>query len=140
MQENKLSRIRCISASGRRVENLAHLIDKELLLECFEELGSKKAVGVDGVTKDDYGENIDENLDRLVSKMRKGAYYPQPSKRVYIPKPGTNKMRPLGISCFEDYPRRYLMREVSLQTPMAQRILHSFSRIISMWSHCLLLS
>lgn len=97
-----LSRIRHISESGRRVENVAVLLNKDLLLQCYYELDPKKAVGIDGISKDKYGEKLLDNLDKLVSKLKGGTYFPQPSRRVYIDKPGTNKKRPLGISCFED--------------------------------------
>lgn len=96
------SRISRISQSGQRVENLAHLLNKDMLRLCYRELDPSKAVGVDGVTKRDYGVNLEANLDKLVSKLKGGTYFPQPSKRVYIDKPGTNKKRPLGISAFED--------------------------------------
>ncbi len=95
-------RISQISASGQRVMNVACLIDKELLTQCYCELDPNKAVGIDKVTKAEYGMNLDANLEALVSRMKIGTYTPQPSKRVYIDKPGTNKKRPLGISCFED--------------------------------------
>ena len=74
----------------------------KLLLNCFEELESDITVGYDGATKEEHGQNLHENLDRLISRMKAGVYYPRPGKRVYIPKPGSRKMRPLGISCFED--------------------------------------
>ena len=73
------------------------------LYECFNKLDGKKAVGIDGVTKDDYKENIGVNLKTLVSKMKRMAYRPQPVKEVLIPKEGQKgKTRPLGISVFED--------------------------------------
>ena len=100
--EHELDRISCISRSGRKVENLAHLLNKDMLKECFRELEAFKAVGIDGVTKREYGNNLDQNLDRLVSKLKGGTYVPRPSRRVYIDKPGTTQKRPLGISCLED--------------------------------------
>lgn len=102
MLEHELSRISQISASGRKVQNLAYLINKELLVQCYRELDANKAVGIDRVTKDDYGKELNKNIERLLARMRNGTYSPQPSRRVYIDKPGTKKKRPLGISCFED--------------------------------------
>ena len=49
------------------------------------------------MTKEDYGRKLDENLDGLLDRMKRQAYKPQPVKRVYIPKVGSTKMRPLGI-------------------------------------------
>ncbi|MCP3870251.1 MAG: group II intron reverse transcriptase/maturase, partial [Gammaproteobacteria bacterium] len=60
------------------------------------------AVGVDGVTKEQYGENLEENLEGLSDRLKRMGYRPQPSRRSYIPKSGSEKGRPLGISCFED--------------------------------------
>ena len=102
MLERELSRISQISSTGRRVENLAYLLNTDLLRQCFKELDPNKASGIDKVTKRDYAQHLERNLEQLVAKLRGGIYSPQPSRRVYIPKPGTDKMRPLGISCFED--------------------------------------
>lgn len=63
---------------------------------------TKKAAGVDRVTKDEYSINLDENLEDLVGRMKRGAYKPQPSRRVYLPKGGKDKMIPLEISSYED--------------------------------------
>jgi len=57
---------------------------------------------VDGVTKEQYGENLEENLESLSDRLKRMGYRPQPSRRSYIPKSGSEKGRPLGISCFED--------------------------------------
>ena len=61
-----------------------------------------KASGIDKVTKLEYETNLEENLTKLVARMKDGTYKPNPSRRVYIPKDGSKKMRPLGISCYED--------------------------------------
>ena len=63
---------------------------------------SGKARGIDKVTKEDYEAELDANLDNLLDRMKRGAYRPNPSRRTYIPKSGSRKMRPLGISCYED--------------------------------------
>jgi len=62
----------------------------------------KKATGVDGVNKEEYGKNLEENLQGLSERLKRMGYHPSPSRRSYIPKPGSEKGRPLGISCFED--------------------------------------
>ena len=102
MLKVNFSRISQISASGEKVQNLAHLLNVDMLKACFKELDPNKAAGIDRITKDEYGKNLDENLAALVSRMKGGTYSPKPSRRVYIDKPGTNKKRPLGISCLED--------------------------------------
>ena len=60
-----------------------------------------KAVGIDGVTKEEYGKNLEENLESLVGRLKKKSYKPQPARRVEIPK-DKGKTRPLSIYCYED--------------------------------------
>jgi len=79
-----------------------HVIDVDNLRACFEALPGDRAVGIDGVTKEQYGTNLEENLQDLSERLRRMGYRPQAKRRSYIPKPGSEKGRPLGISCFED--------------------------------------
>ena len=79
-----------------------HVTDLDNLRSCYETLDGDKAVGVDGVTKEQYGENLEENLRDLSDRLKRMGYRPKPRRRSYIPKPGSKKGRPLGISCFED--------------------------------------
>jgi group II intron reverse transcriptase/maturase len=75
----------------------------EALRCCFERLDGKKAIGVDQVSKEEYGRNLRTNLEDLVERMKRMAYRPQPVKEVLIPKDGKpGATRPLGISTFED--------------------------------------
>jgi len=73
-----------------------------LLLECFTQLKGNAASGIDNITKEDYAKNLDANLDDLIKRLHKMAYKPQPVLRVYIPKPGSKKRRPLGVPALED--------------------------------------
>lgn len=79
-----------------------HVHDVDNLRACYEALPEKRAAGVDGVTKEKYGEKLEENLQDLAGRLKRMGYRPQPKRRSYIPKPGSEKGRPLGISCFED--------------------------------------
>ncbi|MFC1533358.1 group II intron reverse transcriptase/maturase [Thermodesulfobacteriota bacterium] len=79
-----------------------HVTDLDNLRACYEALDGDKAVGVDGVTKEQYGDNLEKNLQRLSDRLKRMGYRPQPRRRSYIPKPGSERGRPLGISCFED--------------------------------------
>lgn len=81
--------------------NLGHALDLDLLRTCFFSLDARKAVGVDGITKEQYGRNLEVNLHDLLQKIRNGSYYPQPSRIVEIPK-ADGSTRPLAISCTED--------------------------------------
>ena len=99
----KLERISQLSKENPEMvfTSIGHLIDKEMLMECHNKMEKDKAVGIDGVTKEEYGNNLDENLDRLIASLKKKSYRPQPAKRVEIPK-GNGKTRPLSVYCYED--------------------------------------
>ena len=79
-----------------------HISDAENLRACYEALPGNRAAGVDGITKEEYGRNLEQNLQELSGRLRRMGYRPQPKRRTYIPKSGSEKGRPLGISCFED--------------------------------------
>jgi len=79
-----------------------HICDVDNLQVCYDAQKSGKAVGVDGVTKEEYGENLEENLRNLSARLKRMGYRPGPKRRSYIPKEGSAKGRPLGISNFED--------------------------------------
>ncbi len=84
-----------------RLLALAHLIDAEMLKAAYERIRKDAAVGVDGVTKGQYGERLEENLAELHRRMKAGQYRHQVIRRVHIPKaPG--RTRPIGISTVED--------------------------------------
>lgn len=85
-----------------RFTNLYYLMNEELLRGCFQRLKKDAAAGIDNVTKEMYAENLDANLANLLERLHKMAYIPQPVRRTYIPKPGSDKLRPLGITCVED--------------------------------------
>ncbi len=99
----KLARISRLSHENPDMvfNSIVHMINRELLKVCHEEMDGDRAVGIDGVTKEDYGLHLDENLNALVERIKKRSYKPQPAKRVYIPK-DNGKMRPLSIYCYED--------------------------------------
>jgi RNA-directed DNA polymerase len=79
-----------------------HVTDMDNLRDCYNILKLDKAAGIDGVTKEKYGENLEGNLQDLSVRLKRMGYRPQPSRRTYIEKPGSAKGRPLGISNFED--------------------------------------
>jgi len=75
--------------------------DPEGLRESFERQDGRKAPGVDGVSKEEYGEGLEERLAELSSRIRRLGYRPKPVRRTYIPK-GDGRYRPLGVPSFED--------------------------------------
>jgi len=78
-----------------------HHFNVDKLRACFAALDGRKAPGVDGVSKDDYAQDLESNLQGLAQKLQQHSYRPQPVRRVEIPK-ADGTMRPLGISCTED--------------------------------------
>ena len=68
-------------------------------------------MGVDGVTKEQYGQDSERNLRDLHERMKAKRYRHQPIRRVHIPKEG-GKTRPIGISAFEDKIVQDALREV----------------------------
>lgn len=102
--ETKLQRIaeKARMVPDCKFTSLFHLMDMDLLRECFEGLRKDAASGIDRVTKEEYGRNLDANLTALVERLHRMSYIPQPVRRVYIPKPGSTKQRPLGIPALED--------------------------------------
>ena len=99
----KITRINQISKERPKeiFTSIYHLINKELLKECFEELDGNKAVGIDKITKDEYRYNLDNNLDNIVERLKNKSYRPSPARRVNIPK-ANGKLRGLAIANFED--------------------------------------
>lgn len=85
-----------------RFTSVFHLMNQALLLECFTQLNGKAASGIDAMTKEAYAKDLDANLENLVTRLHRMAYRPQPVLRVYIPKLGSRKQRPLGIPVLED--------------------------------------
>jgi len=101
----QLRRIAWLSEQDKQkhFDRLIHHINVSSLKECFNQMSGSKAIGIDGVTKEEYEANLDENLEDLVSRMKQMSYQPGPVLQVLIPKGGkSNAMRPLGISNFED--------------------------------------
>ncbi len=82
-------------------ESLAHHLNVSFLKDCYNNLARNKAVGIDKVSWQDYNSNIDENLIKLVQRLKNKSFRPLPAKRVYIPK-GNGETRPLGISTIEN--------------------------------------
>ena len=102
--ETKLDRIAEIAKErpSEKFTSLAHLLNEEMLLQCHKEISGNKATGLDNITKAEYEQTLDSNIKELVAKLKRRAYKPQPARRVNIPKPGTDKTRPLGIMAYED--------------------------------------
>ena len=109
--ENELSNVREQSRVFPRVMSLMNRVDVPTLFLAHREANGRKARGIDGVTKEEYGKNIFDNLEGLVERLKTFKYIPQPVRRVYIPKPN-GKQRPLGIPVYEDKLVQAVMAEI----------------------------
>jgi len=98
-----LRRVREAAKKDKRLQftALLHHVSVPLLLDSFYALKREAAPGVDGVTWKEYETDLDKRLEDLYSRVHRGAYRAQPSKRAYIPKED-GRQRPLGIAALED--------------------------------------
>lgn len=107
------------------LKSIHQYMDRWWLEDAFHQLNAKKAPGIDRVTKDQYGENLAVNLEDLINRVRSRTYRAPAVKRVEIPKPGSDELRPLGIPSFED---KVLQKGfVMLVEPVFEDIFYSFS-------------
>lgn len=111
MMEKEEAEIAELTAKYGRVQSLMRYVNKETLAKSYSCQPRGKAVGVDGVTKEAYGEDLSENLDDLLKRMKQFSYKPYPVRRAYIPK-GNGKMRGLGIPSFEDKVVQGVFKEI----------------------------
>ena len=98
-----LERIRQAARHNKkeRFTALLHHVNPETLRLAFNALKKDAAPGVDGVTWSDYEVDLERRLEELHDRVHRGAYRPQPSRRVYIPK-ADGRQRPLAIAAVED--------------------------------------
>lgn len=83
------------------LRSLAHHMDLGWLREAYRRTRKDGAVGVDRQTAEQYAEDLEGNLQRLLDRAKSGTYRAPPVRRVQIPK-GKGKSRPIGIPTFED--------------------------------------
>jgi RNA-directed DNA polymerase len=98
-----LERVRRTAKEDKQVRftALLHHLTVDLLRESFRSLKKKAAPGVDGMTWEQYEQNVEERLVDLHGRVHRGAYRAYPSRRVYLEKPD-GRRRPLGIAVLED--------------------------------------
>src|ERR1043166_7525885 len=106
--------------------SLAHLMDIDWLKEAYRRTRKDGAAGVDGVTADEYEQNLEDNLQGLLDRVKSGAYRAPPVRRVHIPKGGSAaETRPIGIPTLED---KILQRAVvMLLEPIYEQDFHDCS-------------
>ena len=98
-----LERIRQAAKHNKkeRFTTLLHHVNPETLRLAFNALKKDAAPGVDGTTWSDYEGDLERRLEDLHDRVHRGAYRPQPSRRVYIPK-ADGRQRPLAVAAIED--------------------------------------
>jgi group II intron reverse transcriptase/maturase len=98
-----LDRVRLAAQKDReaRFTALLHHVDVDRLRVAYRALSPRAAAGVDGVTWEEYGRDLEGNLKDLHARLHRGAYRARPSRRVFIPKPD-GRLRPLGVAALED--------------------------------------
>jgi RNA-directed DNA polymerase len=98
-----LDRVREVANQDKdvRFTALLHHVTLDRLKAAYYALKRKASAGVDGVTWSEYGEQLEENIQDLHSRVHRGAYRAKPARRVYIPKTD-GRRRPLGIVTLED--------------------------------------
>lgn len=109
--ENERKDIKQISIGHKKLQTLMNYVNKETLKIQHERQQKGKATGIDQITKEEYGENLEENLNNLIAKMKTFSYKPQAVRRTYIPK-ANGKLRALGIPAYEDKLVQGAMAEV----------------------------
>ena len=98
-----LDRVRRAAKGDRKLRftALLHHVTVEQLRSSYHQLKKGAAPGVDGVTWQEYGRDLEARLRDLHGRIHRGAYQARPSRRVWIPK-SDGRQRPLGIAALED--------------------------------------
>ena len=101
--ESGLSRVRQRAKRTPHLQfnNLFHHINPDLLRRAYFDLNRNSAAGVDEETWNEYGINLLERINDLHGRIHQERYRPQPSLRVWVPKPD-GRQRPIGIAALED--------------------------------------
>src|ERR1700682_5427444 len=99
-----LERVRQAASKDKKLRFTAllhHIYNPETLRMAYFSLKKEAAPGVDGETWRNYGETLEDNLQDLSHRLKRGAYRARPVLRVYIPK-ADGRQRPLGVPALED--------------------------------------
>lgn len=110
--ENDFSKIAEQLEKHKTVQGIMPYVNEEAIIKQHKRQARNKVTGVDGVDKEKYEENLKENARKLIDKMKSFSYTPQEVRRVYIPKTGSEELRPLGIPAYEDRLVQGVMAEV----------------------------
>jgi RNA-directed DNA polymerase len=109
----KLERIAKLAreAPDMAFTSLSHHLDYSWMEEAYRRTRKGGAVGVDGLTAQEYADNLEENLQQILNRVKSGTYQAPPVRRIHIPKGDGTQTRPIGIPTFED---KVLQRAVAM--------------------------
>ncbi len=112
-------------SSTRKFGGIRHHLSEDNLRVAFRRLDGSKAIGIDRVTKSDYGKRMNQVLPRLTRRLRAGTFHPKPSREVLIPK-ANGGQRPLAVGTIEDRMVQTLLAKIyeAVFEPIFHR--HSF--------------
>ncbi len=80
-----------------RFTSLAHLLTPEFLKETWGKMNRRAAAGVDGQSAEQFGSELETQVEAICAQLKKRTYRAPPVRRVDIPKgPGKIGTRPLG--------------------------------------------
>jgi len=106
-EENVSSALERVRQAAKRDKTMRftalmhHIYNRDTLRQAYEDLKRNAAAGVDGETWRHYGQTLEENLQDLSGRLKRGAYRAKPVRRTYIPK-ADGRQRPLGVTALED--------------------------------------
>ena len=125
---NEIIRISNIARKHRQIDTVMYAINEENLKRSAIKMAGNKAVGIDKVTKKEYIEKLNSNIKDLIKRMKRMSYKPKAVRRTYIPKPGSDKKRPLGIPAFEDKIVQDIMSQIleAIYEPMFKEFSYGF--------------
>ena len=101
--QSGLDRLRQAAQKDREAQftALLHHVDVDRLRAAYRALNPRAATGVDGVSWEEYGQELEANLRDLHARLHRGAYRAKPSRRAYVPKANGRK-HALGVAALED--------------------------------------
>ena len=100
--ENDFSKIAEQLKKYKTVQGIMKFVNEETIIKQHIKQARNKATGIDGIGKEEYEENLNENVRNLVKRMKTMSYRAKEVRRTYIPKTGSKELRPLGIPAYED--------------------------------------
>ena len=102
--ESKLKLISAKASKDKKFKftSIIHHVNEENLIKCYKELKKNRACGIDEMTVEEYGVNLEENVENLVKRLKDKSYRANPVRTVYIPKANSKEKRGLGIPTVED--------------------------------------